>query len=102
MFLPSNRHLLVQPVELTNGAPAVNSTAGVLLPEDYKVVKEHEVAKILSISDDCEKFSEDSLGHYIVFPGNMLKQVLIGEETISLIQENYIMGVYVPEGQEDD
>ena len=93
MFLPSNRHLLVSPVEL--GTPP-SDTGGVLVPEGYRVTKEYEVAEIVSPAHDCEKFGEDSVGHYAVFPGNMLKHIQIGSNNYCLVQENYIMGVYIP------
>tara|TARA_R100000152_G_C6751617_1_gene175284 strand:+ start:431 stop:736 length:306 start_codon:yes stop_codon:yes gene_type:complete len=101
MFLPANRHLLVQPVSFGKGAPDADAS-GVLLPDGYVPVKEFETAEVLLISEDCQQFSEDSVGHYVVFPGNMMKTVLVGEEAHVLVQENYIMGVYVPEGRRDD
>ena len=101
MFLPSNRHLLVQPVSFGQGAPDADAS-GVLLPEGFVPVKEFETAKLVSIADDCKQFCELRLGHYVVFPGNMMKTVTVAEETYYLVQENYIMGVYVAEGQGDD
>jgi len=98
MFLPTNRHLLVEPVTGGQGAP---DSSGVLLPENYAPVQEHETAKVLLASKDCEKFSDDSVGHYVVFPGNMMKTVTVGADTHYLVQENYVLGVHVPEGKGD-
>tara|TARA_R100001082_G_scaffold107690_1_gene81912 strand:+ start:1581 stop:1880 length:300 start_codon:yes stop_codon:yes gene_type:complete len=98
MFLPSNRHLVIKPVQFGQSS---SDSSEVLLPEGYAPVKEYEVAEVVSVSVDCEKFSDDSVGHYVVFPGNMMKSLSVGEESFSLVQENYIMGVYVSEGQGD-
>jgi hypothetical protein len=96
MFLPRNRHLLVEPVPVGYGAPD-DSSSGVLLPDDYAPVQEHETAEVLSVAEDCEKFSYDAVGHCVVFPGNMMKAVSVGNDTFYLVQENYVMGIYVPE-----
>ena len=100
MFLPSNRHLLVTPVDF--GKSTASDTGGVLMPEGYQMTKEYEVAKIVSAAHDCLNFCEDSIGHYAVFPGNMLQQVQVNGDNYCLVQENYIMGVYVPSERVDE
>ena len=64
-------------------------------------MQEYETAEVLLAAEDCEKFSDNSVGHYIVFPGNMMKAVTCGGATHYLVQENYVLGVHVPEGNGD-
>ena len=80
---PKNRHLLVQLVE------EEQDTSKVLLPDDYKPMKSHIVAKVLKVHDSVKE--EISEGSVVVAESNMLREVDIGDQKHYLIQANYVL-----------
>jgi len=80
---PKNRHLLVELVE------EEQDTSKVLLPDDYKPMKSHIVAKVLKVHDTVA--AEISEGSLIVAESNMLRDVEIHGETHYLLQANYVL-----------
>ena len=83
---PCNKHLLV---EMDDVAPEV---ASVLVPEEYKITREFETVKIISVSHDCDKFDfEKATGHFIIVPTNMLQDISFLGCKYYLIQENYVL-----------
>ena len=80
---PKNKHLLVEVVE------DEQDTSRVLLPDDYKPMKSHIVAKVLKVHQSvAEEISEGSL---IVAESNMLRIVEMHGDTHYLIQANYVL-----------
>ena len=85
ILLPKNRHLLVEPVD------SDESQALVVLPEEYLPVKEHEVVKIVNVSEDCSSFDKADYGRHIIIPGNMLISFTYQGTKHYLVQENYVL-----------
>jgi co-chaperonin GroES (HSP10) len=83
-IIPKNRHLLVELIE-----DEQEDKSAVLLPDDYKPMKEFTTAKVVavhsSVSDD---FTEGSL---VVAESQMFKKVTIGDEEHYLLQANYAL-----------
>ena len=89
MFTPTNRNLLL---ELKTSEQ--EEQTGVLLPEGFQPKAEFEVAKVVAVAQDCSTTWKQ--GSYIVFPSNMLQQVEVNGQRVSLVSENYVLG-YVEE-----
>lgn len=85
MFVPTNRNLLL---ELKTSEQ--EEQTGVLLPEGFQPKSEFEVAKIVAAASDCN--STWKQGSFIVFPSNMLQQVEVSGNKVSLVSENYVLG----------
>jgi hypothetical protein len=85
MFMPTNRNLLL---ELS--VSEQEEQKDVLLPEGFQPKAEFEVAKIITAASDCNtRWRQGSL---IVFPSNMLQQVEVSGNKVSLVSENYVLG----------
>ena len=88
MFKPCNRHLCVEVFQ-----PDVeDNSSSVLLPDDYQPAKSVEAVRLLSKSSDSTL--DASCGSVLVVESHMIKSVDLGEETVHLILENYVLGVY--------
>lgn len=85
MFKPTNRNLLL---ELKTSEQ--EEQTGVLLPEGFQPKAEFEVAKVVAVAQDCNTAWEQ--GSYVVFPSNMLQQVEVSGNKVSLVSENYVLG----------
>ena len=95
-FSPRNRHLLVEKISETN-----DTEPTFILPEGYSPKEaKHELVKIVDLSDDC---SIDCWADAVaVVNGNMIEEVATGDETFSLILENYVFGILEDETPEDE
>ncbi len=80
---PKNKHILVELIEDEDEGTAV------ILPDDYRPMKSHIVAKVLKVHDSVRE--EISEGSIIVAESNMLRDVVIHDETYYLIQANYVL-----------
>lgn len=85
MFTPTNRNLLL---ELKTSEQ--EEQKDVLLPEGFQPKAEFEVAKIVMAASDCN--TRWKQGNFIVFPSNMLQQVEVAGNKVSLVSENYVLG----------
>ena len=82
--LPKNRHLLVELVEEEQ-----ESKPAVLLPDDYKPMKEFTTAKVLAVHHSvADDFSE---GNYIVAESQMFRKITVDDEEYYLLQANYAL-----------
>ena len=81
---PKNRHLLVELVE-----DEQEERPAVLLPDDYKPMKEFSIAKVLAVHKSVE--DEFSVGNHIVAESNKLRKVDIEGEEHYLLQANYVL-----------
>jgi co-chaperonin GroES (HSP10) len=81
---PKNRHLLVELVE-----DEQEERPAVLLPDDYKPMKEFSIAKVLAVHKSVG--DEFSVGNHIVAESNMLRKVDIEGEEHYLLQANYVL-----------
>jgi len=69
-YVPLNRHLLLEDVE------SDAQSAGVLLPDDYKIIKNFGIYRVVDFSLDCDTFFE--AGEVVVVEENMVRQVELG------------------------
>ena len=73
---PKNKHLLVEILE------DEKEDNGILLPEDYKVIKDYVVAKVLSVHPSVSEEIQE--GSTVVAEANMLRKVeVLGQEHYS-------------------
>ena len=85
MFVPTNRNLLLE-LQVEEKSEQTD----VLLPEGFQPRAEFEVAKIVTAASDCNTVWKQ--GSFIVFPSNMLQQVDVNGNKVSLVSENYVLG----------
>jgi len=86
-FRPRNRHILI---ELE--APEEKDEISVLLPEGYSRKDEYISALVRDLSPDCKL--DINVGDKIIAPGNVVLEIKSEGGNISLVQENYILGVF--------
>ena len=86
-FKPCNRYILIQTEE------EQQSKSAVLLPEDYKPKQDGFVtARVLATSEEASEFADKT----IVVNKAMTEKVKVSGETLTLILQNYVMGVVEP------
>jgi co-chaperonin GroES (HSP10) len=87
MFKPVNRHILI---ELDNDAD--DKSAKILLPDDYKPVKEkYTVATVLGLSEDLN--FNLKVDNKIIIDQSMIEEIAVNHTTYSIILENYVVGI---------
>ena len=83
-YVPLNRHLLLEDVENTE------KSAGVLVPDDYKIIKNFGIYRVVDFSLDCDTFFE--AGEDVVVEENMVREVeLDTEKKYYVITENLVV-----------
>ena len=86
-FKPRNRHVLIEIKVEEKKEESI-----VLLPDNQIIRKEeHILAIVKDISPDCKL--DINVGDKIVAPGNVVIDIESEVGNISLVQENYILGV---------
>jgi co-chaperonin GroES (HSP10) len=94
MFIPLNKHFLVEPVDLS---PKKESLVAV--PDDYKASTEgrYQTVKFLSMSDDCDTIFDilfDSVGDVIlIVDKTTMEEVFIKDVKYTIVHQNGIVGV---------
>lgn len=90
MFKPVNRYIQVK---ISDPEP-VETTSGILLPNDYEVKEEKYVqAAAVAWSPDV-RFAEDlSLNSKIIIDRSMVEEVNSNGLTMHLILDNYVLGL---------
>ena len=93
MFVPCNRHLLVEPTSVEQ-----DSSGGVMLPEGYQSAtrNQYSLVTLKAVSPDSEKFNGE-VGHTLVVVSNMVQEVAVGDTKYHLVQENYVVGIVATE-----
>jgi co-chaperonin GroES (HSP10) len=86
-FKPRNRNILI---ELE--PPEEKEEISVLLPEGYSRKGEYVSALVKDLSPDCKL--DINVGDKIIAPSNVVLEIKSAEGNISLVQENYILGVF--------
>ena len=86
-FKPRNRHILIE-LEISEE----KDETSVLLPEGYSCKDEYILALVRDLSPDCKL--DINVGDKIIAPGNIVLEIKNKGGNISLVQENYILGVY--------
>jgi co-chaperonin GroES (HSP10) len=86
-FKPRNRNILIE-LEVTEEKEEIS----VLLPEGYSRKDEYVSALVKDLSPDCKL--DINVGDKIIAPSNVVLEIKSTEGNISLVQENYILGVF--------
>ena len=77
-------------IEIVSGEES--SAPLIVLPEDFKPVKEkYAVVKVLNFADDI-RFELKSKPH-IVVDRSMIEEIVVNKTTYNVIQDNYVVGV---------
>jgi len=80
---PKNKHLLIEVLE------EEGEDTGILLPDDYQIIKDFVVAKVLAVHPSvAEEIQEGSL---IVAEANMVRKVEFNGQEHYLLQANYVL-----------
>ena len=90
MFKPVNRYIIVDIPEENSQETA----SGILLPEDYNPKKEKYITvKVCDWAKDV-RFTEFLTKNYeIIVDRSMIEEITINNEKISMILDNYVMGI---------
>lgn len=80
---PKNKHILVEIVE------DEKEDNGILLPEDYQVIKDYVVAKVLSVHPSVAEEIQE--GSTVVAEANMVRKVKVNGGEHYLLQANYVL-----------
>ena len=87
-FQPVNRHIWVSVVR--DEKP--DDHGQILLPEDYKPTQNpYAVCSVNTAAEDCTL--NISTGDKIIVENSMINELNYGNETVSIILENYIYGI---------
>jgi len=90
MFKPVNRYIQVQ----INRPEQDLDDFGIVLPDDYKPKEErYIVATIVACASDVRFCYDAEPGKNIVIDQSMLEEISINNETISIILDNYVVGL---------
>tara|TARA_B100000161_G_C33485147_1_gene384412 strand:+ start:126 stop:407 length:282 start_codon:yes stop_codon:yes gene_type:complete len=86
-FVPFNRHILVR------RQPTEEQETGILLPDDYNNTRNtHEVVTVIGASPNCAFIDRVPPDTQIVVLSNFLEEISVGNETHTVILENYVLG----------
>ncbi len=89
MFKPVNRYVLVEDTKKENEQ---QTSAGILLPTDYKPSEESYVSlKVINWADDVR--FKLSTGSTVVVDRKMIEQITVNNRKYSIVQDNYIVGI---------
>jgi len=91
MFVPFNRHLLVEPIKGED-----RDEVTVLIPESSLKKSPWSLVKLVAVAADCQKFIDltGEVGSTLVVNSSMIEEVQVGSEKFNLILENHVMGLY--------
>ena len=89
-FVPTNRHILVEPIEEKEEAP---NDIMIVLPEDYKKpMSPYLACRVLSVADDSKFFDKIKKDDTVAIERRMLHKVELQGGEFYLIQDNYVFG----------
>ena len=90
MFKPVNRYIQVK----INKPEQDLDEYGIILPDDYNPKEEkYIVANVVSCADDVRFDIETVENKKIVVDQSMIEEITINNETISIILDNYVVGL---------
>ena len=90
MFKPVNRYIQVK----INKPEQDLDEYGIVLPDDYNPKEErYIVADVVSCATDVRFHFEMVEGKKIVIDQSMVEEISINNETISIILDNYVVGL---------
>jgi len=84
-YVPLNRHLLLEDVDLAEKSPSP-----VLVPDEYKVVRNFGIYSIVEAAIDCDTFFQN--GEMVVVEESMVREVeLPGDKKYYVLPENLVI-----------
>ena len=87
MFLPVNRHILIEEESKDKGPKPL-----LVLPEDYKPKKDkHAVVRVLNSADDVRFDLKNN--PRIIVDQSMIEEISINNTIYRIIQDNYVVGI---------
>ena len=87
-FKPVNRYIYIEVPETKPN----ETSSGIVLPDDYKPQEErHSVVSVMDWAEDV-KF-ELQRDQRIIVDRSMIEEVTVYDKKVSLILENYVLGV---------
>lgn len=87
MFLPVNRHILIEKDQDTNSLESL-----VVLPEDYKPkVEKHAVVRVVNSAEDVRFDLKNN--PRIIIDQSMIEEISINNTIYKVIQDNYVIGI---------
>ena len=90
MFKPVNRYIQVK----INKPEQDLDEYGIVLPDDYSPKEErYIIADVVSCATDVRFHFEMVEGKKIVIDRSMVEEISINNETISIILDNYVVGL---------
>jgi len=90
MFKPVNRYIQIK----INKPEQDLDEYGIVLPDDYNPKEErYIVADVVSCATDVRFHFEMVEGKKIVIDQSMIEEITINNETISIILDNYVVGL---------
>ena len=85
-FIPTNRHLYVQPIHKEEDDQPM-----IILPDNFKKPESpYVICDILGKAEDCEIGVD--IGDRIIVENRMLHQIFANGETIYIVLQNYVYG----------
>jgi len=88
-FEPTNRHILVSPIE----EKQEESNSLIMLPDDYKKQESPYLAcSVLAIASDSKLIDSLSINDTIIIERRMLQKIEMNGTEFYLVLDNYVMG----------
>tara|TARA_R110000824_G_scaffold80195_1_gene201859 strand:- start:223 stop:549 length:327 start_codon:yes stop_codon:yes gene_type:complete len=83
-YIPLNRHVLLEDVELED-----KGSSPVLTPDDYKIIKDFGTYRVSESAIDCSIYFQP--GELVVVEENMVREVELSGEKYYIIPENLVV-----------
>ncbi len=84
-YSPFNRHLMLEECEANEEAPI----SKVLVPDDYKAVKDFGTYRVVGKSMDCSPVF--AVNSRVIVEESMVRSVSLGDKKIFIIPENFVV-----------
>ena len=89
-FTPVNRYIEIEVREEKSS----ESQSGIVLPDDFKPTEEqHAIVKIKGWAEDVKFRNKLWIDHEIIVDRSMIEEVKLGDETVQVVLENYVVGI---------
>ncbi len=84
-YIPLNRHVLLEDADLTD-----KGASPVLVPEDYKVIKNFGTYRVVESAIDCDIYFQN--GELVIVEENMVREVEVpGDKRYYVLPENLVV-----------
>ena len=89
-FTPVNRYIEIEVREEKSS----ESQSGIVLPDDFKPTEEqHAIVKIKGWAEDVKFRNKLWIDHEIIVDRSMIEEIKLGDETVQVVLENYVVGI---------